>query len=1037
MNQVSPQQPLHGLLYQTLFEQATDGILLLDGKDKILDANAPVCQMVGYPQTDLLQRAAGDLIEPWPLPYAPHAELGQIEEKRAAAECQLRGSTRSPRIVQVRTRQVDEHHTLVLLHDVTASKVLEERLQTSEAKYRLLFGTIRDAIFVGGPDGRYVDVNPAAAELLGLPREQIIGAHYSTFLPSAWHEQAKAVRRSIEETKQWRGEFPMLRADGSVVWTEYHSQFAHGGVLGVARDVTARKQAESDIHRMAIQVQQERERLVSLVANVPGVVWEAWGQPDTQAQRIDFVSEYVETMLGYRVTEWLATPNFWLSIVHPHDQAKAGQTAAEQFNSGQGGVNQFRWVAKDGRVLACEAVATVIKDEAGHPIGMRGITFDRTALNETEEALRRSAARYRALVEATSQAVWSMDLVKQTSDFADVQRWWAELTGQPVANITALDWLPLVHPDDQAQVRTAWLQTLTTGASLHSEFRVQRHDATNVCVLARAVPIRTAQGLLQELVGTFTDVTEQRHAEAALRASEERFAKAFHASPQPMCITHVTNGAYIDVNESFARLVDYPYAEIIGRTSFDVGIWTDPQARAATNHPIIEQGSNRDVEHRFYTRRGELRDIIAAGVFIELDGQPCILSVANDVTARKQAEERLKTLYEVSDAVNRAEGLAEVYRAALTALMRVLQVKRSSILLLDKNGRMRFRAWLGLSSTYREQVEGHSPWSVDEPQPQPVLLPDVTHAELGTLQGILEQEGIGAVAFIPLVEQGRLLGKFMLYYDQPHRFTESEVQLAQTLARHVAHAIQRKQAEELLRQLNGALEQRVRQRTAELERSNRELDQFAYVASHDLKTPLRGITQLAQWISEDAEAILPTASKVHLAKLRTRIQRMEKLLDDLLAYSRAGRYAYTKEKVETETLVQNLAELLAPPTFTVTIDKAMPTLVTQRVPLETVLRNLISNAIKHHDRQHGHIHVATQMQQRFVKFTVRDDGPGIDSNFHVRIFGMFQTLKPRDSVEGSGMGLAIAQKIVEHQGGVITVESHPGQGAAFHFTWPT
>jgi len=171
--------------------------------------------------------------------------------------------------------------------------------------------------------------------------------------------------------------------------------------------------------------------------------------------------------------------------------------------------------------------------------------------------------------------------------------------------------------------------------------------------------------------------------------------------------------------------------------------------------------------------------------------------------------------------------------------------------------------------------------------------------------------------------------------------------------------------------------------------------------------------------------------------LRTRIQRMEKLLDDLLAYSRAGRYAYTKEKVETETLVQSLAELLAPPTFTVTIDKAMPTLVTQRVPLETVLRNLISNAIKHHDRQHGHIHVATQMQPGFIKFTVRDDGPGIDSNFHVRIFGLFQTLKPRDSIEGSGMGLAIAQKIVEHQGGVITVESHPGQGASFHFTWPT
>lgn len=905
MNLSSAQQSFSDQLYHTVFEQVTDGLLLLNADGQILKANPAFCQMIGYSQTDLVERSARDLIEPWPLSCPSYSEAN--EEQGATNEHRLHVRSGSQRSVRVRTQVLDTHHTLLFFQDITATKALEARLQGSEANYRLLFETIRDAIFVGGPDGRYVDVNDAAAQLLGLAREQLIGAHYSNFLPADWHEQGKAVRREIEATGHWRGEFPMIRADGSIVWTEYHSQFAQGGVLGVARDVTVRRQTESAMNRMATQVQEERARLVSLIANVPGVVWEAWGRPDTEAQRIDFVSDYVETMLGYRVAEWLATPNFWLSIVHPDDQAKAGQTAATQFYSGQGGVNQFRWVTKDGRVLVCEAVATVIKDAAGQPIGMRGITFDRTALNA---------------------------------------------------------------------------------------------------------------------------------AEAALRASEERFAKAFHASPQPMCITHVTNGAYIDVNESFARLVDYPYAEIIGRTSFDVGIWTDPEARAANNRPIIEQGSNRDIEHRFYTRRGELRDIIAAGVFIELDGQPCILSVANDVTARKQAEERLKTLYEVSEAVNRAEGLAEVYRTALTALTRVLQVKRASILLLDKDGKMRFRAWLGLSSTYREQVEGHSPWAADEAEPQPVLIPDVTQAALGDLQAPLQEEGIAAVAFIPLVEQGRLLGKFMLYYEHPHQFSESEVQLAQTLARHMAHAIQRKQAEELLRQLNGALEERVRQRTAELERSNRELDQFAYVASHDLKTPLRGITQLAQWISEDAEALLPAASKVHLTKLRTRIQRMEKLLDDLLAYSRAGRYAYIKEKVETSTLVQSLAELLAPPAFRVTVDSTMPTLVTQRVPLETVLRNLISNAIKHHDRADGHIHVATQAQAGVIKFTVRDDGPGIDSSFHARIFGMFQTLKPRDAVEGSGIGLAIAKKIVEHQGGSISVESNPGQGASFHFTWP-
>lgn len=133
MNQGSQQQPLQSLLYQTLFEQVTDGILLLDGKGQMFAANAPACQMVGYPQTDLLQRAAGDLIAPWPLPDVPRTELGQMAGKRAAAACQLCGSIGSPRIVQVRTQQLDEHHTLALLHDATASKGLEERLQTSKA----------------------------------------------------------------------------------------------------------------------------------------------------------------------------------------------------------------------------------------------------------------------------------------------------------------------------------------------------------------------------------------------------------------------------------------------------------------------------------------------------------------------------------------------------------------------------------------------------------------------------------------------------------------------------------------------------------------------------------------------------------------------------------------------------------------------------------------------------------------------------------------------------------------------------------------
>jgi two-component system CheB/CheR fusion protein len=248
----------------------------------------------------------------------------------------------------------------------------------------------------------------------------------------------------------------------------------------------------------------------------------------------------------------------------------------------------------------------------------------------------------------------------------------------------------------------------------------------------------------------------------------------------------------------------------------------------------------------------------------------------------------------------------------------------------------------------------------------------------------------------------------------------------------------RKQAEDALRQLNMHLELRIEERTLELMRSNRELDQFAYVASHDLKAPLRAISNLANWVMEDAAAMLPPSSKGHLDKLRSRASRMERLLDDLLAYSRAGRHLHQPEWVDTEDLVRGIQLfLLLPAGFVIRLQTAMPKLFTERVPLETVLRNLIGNAVKHHHRpEEGVVRISVQDEGDHVTFSVTDNGPGIAPQHHERIFQLFQSLKPRDQVEGSGMGLAIVKKIVESQGGRIEIVSDQGQGATFRFTWP-
>jgi len=249
--------------------------------------------------------------------------------------------------------------------------------------------------------------------------------------------------------------------------------------------------------------------------------------------------------------------------------------------------------------------------------------------------------------------------------------------------------------------------------------------------------------------------------------------------------------------------------------------------------------------------------------------------------------------------------------------------------------------------------------------------------------------------------------------------------------------IERKNAESELQSLNEDLEHRVAIRTSEAERRAKDLEQFAYVTSHDLKAPLRGIANLAQWISDDLQGKINGETQEQLKLLHDRVSRMHELIEGLLEYSRVGRTATSYTQVDVRALLEEIVDSLSPPErLRIEIDDVMPVFKADRLQLSQVFSNLIGNSIKYHGGDTGHIWIKARGSGDFYEFEVSDDGQGIAPEYHEKVFLMFQTLETRDYGSNTGIGLALVKKIVQEQGGDITLVSDTGKGASFRFTWP-
>jgi PAS domain S-box-containing protein len=226
------------------------------------------------------------------------------------------------------------------------------------------------------------------------------------------------------------------------------------------------------------------------------------------------------------------------------------------------------------------------------------------------------------------------------------------------------------------------------------------------------------------------------------------------------------------------------------------------------------------------------------------------------------------------------------------------------------------------------------------------------------------------------------------------------------------------------------------QSNTELERQNKELETITYIAAHDLKTPLRGIATLSEWIEEDLGPNLPSTAQEQLGLLRSRVYRLTALINELLDYSRIGRDKNVIETVVVQDLLQKIIDSLQPHNIDITIGAGMPTFATDKDLLQEVFFQLIENSILHHDLTAGTIFITVQERLKEYEFTVTDDGPGIASEFYEKVFAAFQMLDRRNNdTQQTGIGLAKVKKIVETSGGMVWLETEGDRGLAVHFTW--
>jgi PAS domain S-box-containing protein len=1050
--------------YSVLFESFPLGITVADSDGQILEANAESERLLGISRDEHAARQIDG--EEWriirpdgsPMPAEEYASVRALQENRLIEDVEMGIIRPDSEItwISVTAAPLEDDRVVITYNDVTRRHQMEDALKESEERFRVLFKTMTEGValheMVYDEAERPIDyvileVNPAYETQTGLAGESVIGERasdvYGTDTPPYLDTYAQ-----MAETGQ--------PVEFEVNFTPLDKHFrisafspAEGQFATVFEDITERKRTEEALR-------ESRQWLSTTLRSIGDAVIAT----DERGQ-VRLMNPVAEDLTGWNEAEAVGEPlEDVFHIVNKRTGERVENPVDKVFCEGVivGLANHTTLIAEDGTRYSIADSAAPIKDQDGAIIGAVLVFRDVTERRRAEEALRESEAFLQTVYEHSPVGFFVVEVTAEGDYvYQGINPAHEEIIG--ISDDFLQGKSPRVlEPDYGKDVVDYILDLYDTCVQQRSPLRIEEEvdwgDET-ISLLTQITPLFDEKGDVYRLIGAALDITGRKRTKEALRATRERYRSLFEETPVGLYRTTVS-GEILEANPALVSMLGYQEREALLEADV-LDFYLDPDDRKRNVGTSSTADDWESVEVRLRRKDGQIIWVRDTGRAVrDSEGQICHYDGALvDITERRRAEETLRQrnrelalLRRAGQAFDSSLDLKQVLATVLEETRRLLDVVACSVWLVDPDTdelvcwqatgprREVVRDWrLAPGVGVAGQVVRHG---------ESFIVSD-TRTDERYFAGVAQEAGLDlrSVLAVPLRVKEGVIGVLEMVDVEVDGFTLDDMLLGEQLAASAAIAIENarlyEQAQQEIAERKRA-EKEIERYAAELERSNRDLQQFAYAVSHDLQEPLRVSTSYLRLLEERYDDQLDDRADKYIGKAVSSAERMKAMINALLDLSRVGTRGEEPAPADAEEVLKrilgSLERAIEDANAKVTHDP-LPTVMADEAQLAQIFQNLIANAIKfRHEGKRPHVHISAGREGDEWLFSVADNGIGIDPEQVDRIFQIFQRLHTEEEYPGLGMGLALCKRIVERHGGRIWVASKVGHGSTFTFTLP-